>query len=231
MGALETAIIYLTIGLTAAAAVALSRRRSASVADGVPALLATALFWPFYAPFILSQRTGTRHEAEVPRGRSPVTAAEARIQSTEAELIHALGRLEGVAEGVLAPEVERVHRLGDALRATARRLAELEGLLATPELSIERARAALLELDRRGAGPGDPRRQSVTSRARNIERLEAMRARTAESLERALLELEDLGAQILVVRFAGRPEAELVHSIQELTATIEGVAEGLLAGT
>ena len=160
------------------------------------------LFWPFYAPFLLQP--------------------EDRVQ-------RALRSLDGLASDLLAPELARVRGLQGALDAMSRRIAEMDALLEGPELNEPLARTALDDLARRGVPESDPRQQSVRARLRNIERLRAMRDRTRADLERILLKLDEMKSQLLLLKFAGRPEDELVRAVKEIAQSVEEIAEGLLA--
>jgi hypothetical protein len=55
-----------------------------------------------------------------------------------------------------------------------------------------------------------------------------MRERTAADLERVVLQLEEMGARLQLLRFAGRPDAELVGLLQAVASSVEEVTEGLL---
>lgn len=216
MGIPETLLLYLVIGCAVAAANALLAGQ-ARWHDRLFGFVAAALFWPILAPFILTKR---RALPPLPGDGS----LEARISAAEARLLSSLGSLDGVAEDILTPEVERVRGLGEALRRMARRAAEMDALLATPELSRDRALAALAQLK---AGDGDPRNRTVRARLANIERLEAMRTETLEALEQALLEVEEIGSHTALLKFADRPGEEVVRMIRGIADSVEAVAEGL----
>ena len=70
----------------------------------------------------------------------------------------------------------------------------MAALLTTQEFSRERAVRVLEELESGEKGRDDPRIASVRARLANIERLDGMQARTVEGLERALLEVEEIGS-------------------------------------
>jgi hypothetical protein len=104
----------------------------------------------------------------------------------------------------------------------ARRAAEMTALLATPEFSRERAARTLADLDE-----DDPRAASIRARVTNIDRLESMRSRTTQAMERVLLEVEEIGSRMALLRFSDRPEEEVVRMIRDITASVEGVADGM----
>src|SRR5688572_19303972 len=187
MGIFETAIFYTLIGAAVAfAAMLVERDRSPARRAATFAL--TLVFWPVFAPFLLSMRS----RPPVQRPEGPL---DRRIASTEADLIAAMQRIRGVAEAVLAPEIDRVRHLAIALHGMAKRLGEMDRLLETPEFSVSRAEALLAELEDKVKDRDDPRLSSVRSRLRNIERLRGMRAKAADDLERALYKMEEMSSQ------------------------------------
>ena len=154
----------------------------------------------------------------------------ARIAATEAQLLAALGKVEGLAGEALAPEVARIRGLAKALLAVERRASELSALLETPEFDAAAARRLLDDLAARGHGDADVRVQSVKARLRNVDRLRAMRDRAAEDLERVLLQLEEMSTRLLLVQLAPRPGEEAARLVGEIARTVESVSDGLLAG-
>ena len=216
MGFAGTGLLYALLGIAAGLALALRARRRQ-----VLLFFAGLFFWPVFAPFLLSP--GRERE------RRAAPAQDARVQAAQDRILHALSRLGGLAEEVLAPEVARVRGLAGALGAMSRRIAEMDELLSGPELNEPATRALLQDLSERGVPEKDPRQQSVRARLRNIERLRAMRDRTREDLERVLFKLEEMSTQLHLLKFAGRPENEVVRAIKDIAESIEGITEGLLA--
>lgn len=219
MGVIETALFYLLIGAAVGSALLLRETRSPLFARVAIAALGV-LCWPFFAALLLARA----HPAETagPRG----SALELRISQAERVLEQALERLDLATSELVAREVERVRHLVDPLRAMAHRLAEMDALLAAPEFDREQAerRFAALESNARG---DDPRLETLRARLRNIDRLEKMRAHTEAALDRALLELEELGAQVRLLKFAGRTDEEVLERLRAIAAGIEGLAEEL----
>lgn len=221
MGIVETCILYLLLGTVVAVALVL-RAEGKGGGARVVTFVAGVIFWPLYAPFLLSPArpsgTGTGAVAQ------PVRAAQERLRA-------ALRQVEGLAAEVLRPEVARLRGLVDAMGKMEARVAEMDALLATPEFNRALASEQLEALSRRGLGPEDARVQSVQARLRNMERLVAMRERTAADLERVVLQLEEMGSRLQLLKFAGRPDAELVELLQSVAASVEEVTEGLLAAS
>ncbi|MHB8877602.1 MAG: hypothetical protein ACYC8T_28255 [Myxococcaceae bacterium] len=217
MGITSTAVIYATIGLCIAAALAL-RDEHSSAARRAGTFALGALFWPLYAPGLLAARPP-------PLAAAPPT----HIHAAEARLLAALSRVEGIAEEVLAPEVARVRAITGQLSSMERRVAEMDELLGSPEFAPAAAEAALRDLAGRGVSDEDPRVQSVRARLRNIERLRALRDRTAGDLERVSFKLEEMSSQLQLLKFAGRPDAEVVRLVKEIAESVGEATEGILA--
>jgi methyl-accepting chemotaxis protein len=214
MGVVETCILYLLLGSVVAVALVL-RSEGKSGGARVVTFVAGVFFWPVFAPFLLSPVRSAGAVA------LPARAAQERLRA-------ALGQVEGLAAEVLRPEVARLRGLVDAMGKMEARVGEMDALLATPEFNRAVATEQLEALSRRGLPPEDPRVQSVQARLRNMERLAAMRERTAAELERVVLQLEEMGSRLQLLKFAGRPDAELVELLQSVATSVEEVTEGLL---
>lgn len=217
MGIVETCILYLLLGGVIAVALVLRAEGRSGGARGA-IFVAGVFFWPLFAPFLLSPAR-------------PAAPATPPARAAQARLLGALGQVEGLAADVLRPEVARLRGLVDAVGKMEARVAEMDTLLATPEFDRAAASGQLEALSRRGLPPEDPRVQSVQARLRNMERLAAMRERTAADLERVVLQLEEMGSRLQLLKFAGRPDAELVELLQSVASSVEEVTEGLLAAS
>ncbi len=214
MGFVETCVIYFLLGGVVAVALVLRAEGQGPGARCVT-FVAGVFFWPVYAPFLLAPAR-------------PVAPAVPGARAARARLLSALGRVEGLAADVLRPEVARLRGLVDAVGRMEARVVEMDALLASPEFDRAAAEGQREALARRGVPPEDPRAQSVQARLRNVERLGAMRERTAVDLERVVLQLEELGSRLQLLKFAGRPDAELVALLQSVATSVEETTEGLL---
>jgi hypothetical protein len=223
MGVRETCVIYLLIGVAVGVAFAL-RATSGSAWSRAAGCVAGVLFWPLFAPIVLG---AGRAEPRCETGNGGI-ALDARIHGAEEKLVEALSHVEGVAEEIIAPEVSRVRGLAGSMASMARRVREMDALLAGTEFDAGVARAALQGLEARGLGEPDPRVQSIRARLRNIERLDGMRARTADDLERIVLKLEEMSSQIHLLKFAGRSDEELVRMIKGIAESVTQATESLL---
>lgn len=217
MGVVETCILYLLLGGVVAVALVL-RAEGRSPGERAVTFVSGVFFWPVYAPFLLA-----------PARASPTAAVTPPARAARDRLVGALGQVEGLAADVLRPEVARLRGLVDAVGKMEARVAEMDTLLTTPEFDRAAASEQLEALARRGLPPEDARVQSVQARLRNMERLVAMRERTAADLERVVLQLEEMGSRLQLLKFAGRPDAELVALLQSVASSVEEVTEGLLA--
>jgi hypothetical protein len=221
-----TFLLYALVGVCIATALVL-RESSAGAARKVASFLGAALFWPIFAPLMWSSPAAPA--APSARKPQPQSALSPRIRAAEEQLLAALGKVDGVAEDILAPEVARVRSVTGQLASMESRVAEMDALLASPEFNALGAQKALEDLAARGVPEVDPRMQSVRSRLRNIDRLKSMRARTCEDLERVVLKIEEMSSQLQLLKFAGRPDAEVVALIKDIAECVEDVTENLLA--
>ncbi len=226
MGITETGIIYGIIGAVVASAMWLARPASSAIIGGARFVLHTVL-WPFFAPVLLGSST----ERRAPPGKEPSGSSDPRVAEAEARLLDALASLDGVAEDILGPEMERVRELTGSLGIMSRRIGEMDELLATDEFDEERAHKALETICAEDEPDNRARRDSVQARLRNIRRLKQMRQALSADLDRAILEIEEISSQIRLLRFADRPEHEVSGLIQDIAATVEGLSEGLLPAT
>jgi hypothetical protein len=227
MGLAGTGIIYLLLGLVVATATVLGEARPGF---GRVAFLFTigALFWPLFAPTLLgAAKTGAG--ASEARGGADA-AGDARIRAAEADMLAALAKVKGgVAGEAMAPEAKRVRDLANGLRAMAARVVEIEEALRAPGLDPAAIEAQLTDVAARGGAESDPRAQSLRARLRNVERLRALRGRTGDELERSLFKMEEITSQMLLLKFAGRPEAEVSELIDGIADSVEGATEALFA--
>jgi hypothetical protein len=222
MGILGTALIYGIIGLVVAVAMALQRVRTPLGRRAV-LFVAAALFWPLFAPLLLA---GKGEPPPSPSPRAPKSDLEGRVEQAQAGLVASMAKLDGAAENALAPEVDRVRALGGALLGMANRVLEMESLLRSPELDRAAVEARLAELLARGGE--DSLAASARARIRNIERLRGIQSKTRDDLERALLELEEMSSQMMLLKFAGS-DGEVLSRIRQIAETVESITEGLIA--
>ncbi len=227
----ETTVIYLLVGLTVAAAMAITGPGRSLASAGAHFLFHTVA-WPFFAPLLLG-----RAIEEKPRSRAPSGPTKPRINGSppgridkiEARLVDALQRLGPVAEEVLGPKLESVHDLSRSLHRMEARQAEMDALLESDEFDRHSAEQALQRLlDDPDVADDDPRLDSLRSRLRNIDRLHRMSHRTRRDLQQALLKMEEMNSQILLLQFAEQRSEQIADHIQEIASTIEGLSESLL---
>lgn len=227
MGLVGTAIIYAILGLVVAAATALREERPSKARLAFLFTLGV-LFWPLFAPVLLG-RPGAPGADDSREGGSE-GGSDARIRAAEADMLAALAKVKGgVAGEAMAPEAAKVRDLAAGLRAMAVRMGEIDEALAAPGLDPAGIEAQLAELAARGGSEADSRFLSLRARLRNIERLRALRVHTGDDLERALFKMEEITSQMLLLKFAGRPEAEVAELIDGIAGSVEGVTEALFA--
>jgi hypothetical protein len=228
MGILEPTIIYGIVGAVLAAALIIASP-GAPIATRCGLFVVHAALWPFFAPALLGRATANLG-AVIPEksGEDDFGALDPRIRAAEARLITALSRLDGVAEEILAPQMESVRNLSRSLARMDMRLAEMDELLTSPEFDRVEAEKALRGLiDNPQITADDSRIESIEARLRNIDRLHHMRERARRDIERAILKMEEMNSQILLFRFADKPENEMAELIGDISATVDGLSEGL----
>lgn len=208
---LVTLLAYLLAGLAVAVALGRGEPRGAmSVARaGLHAFL-----WPLFLPVLLPTAT-------------PPGTEGSRIDAAEATLQEALQRLGRELGDPLALEHARVGALGTALRAAARRLAELEAVLSSPDHHVETLARELAVLGERE--DSKPVADILRERLAHLARLEGLRAQARADLERALARAGELATRLTLLRYegataqaAGRAR-ELTDTIDELCHTLEAV--------
>jgi hypothetical protein len=208
-----TLIIYGLIGLVVSPAM----RLRAVVPVGWPTLVAYAVFWPFFAPFLFAPRV------------APTADSNGPIAQARQELQIAVGELPKRTQTLLQDEVARVLALTDGMQTLERGIIDMDAVLATPSFDQSTTQATLEALLARGCGEDDPRVQSVRARLDNIAQLHRLRDRRAADLEQALLTLQALTSEVrlLACAFVGRDETPL--AIAQVSALVRALAEGLFA--
>ena len=206
----QTLILYLVIGVAVAGAVYLTTgpRRWFRAATAVP-------FWPVYLPLLL-----TRAAANGPGPSDAATGGpdewSAAIERTDRELAAALGSLDGWAEDVLARERGRIRDLRTAWLSQARRIREMDRLLAQPEFAGD--------ADDAPAPPDDRLRASRAARRQNVDRLCGLRQRAADDLARSLAWVRELVSMIQLAKFSGAPAARAEELVAQIAAAVEGLS-------
>ena len=224
MGIAETFIVYLIIGVVVVSTMRVVGSRS----DRTPSLLGMAswlILWPFFAPTIFGHavsQSGSQPKPEV------LSTPPSRLHAAQNRLLAAIHSLDGLAESVLSPQVAQIDAMMQSLNTAENRLGEMEKLLGSQEFDLSQVDAALGQLHTQGYGEDEPRVRSLHARRRNIERLQTMRDRTREELERALVRLEEMSSQVLLLRFADQPETKLAHLLKEVADNVDDVADAVL---
>jgi hypothetical protein len=198
--------LYVLVGM-ACAALALARAWSMPGAISDAALLLG--FWPLYGPFLLVR---AQQAGELPSDK-------------EAAFLAAVRRASGTPLGRLLPDGATAQALARGLRAAARRVHELESLLARPDFQEEAAVARLAQLERAGASPAAL--SSAGMRLQNVRRLRALRDRFAGELDEVGELLAQLTAQAEVLRLSRAADAAAGELVGELLARVEGL-DGIL---
>jgi hypothetical protein len=203
--------LYFVVGI--AAGVAIYAR--AAVRDGravASAVLAVPL-WPLWAPIAL-----TAHRAP------PPFMLEGVPRQIEAALAEALDAVEGSPLENLLSKGAVTNILGEVERAAAR-CAELDALLARPELDPDLAAQRLTALESEGAAP----RTLASARLHheNVRRLVNLRARDRQALEELTDLVAALRTQLVLARYAGSSAEGVGGIVTEMWARVEGLGAAI----
>jgi hypothetical protein len=200
MTLVELGVLYLVVGVGAAAATLVRRRALLDALLLVP-------FWPLLAPFQLMRDVGVTE----PRAGADFLAALEQAARTPL--------------GPLLPAPHTMRLLAERLAVASAKVAEIDGVLARREFDLEAAQAELTALRARDAS--DLARTSAAMRVQNIHRLARLRDRFARELDDVRALLVQLETQVEVVRLAGTPDATAAELIHELLARVEGLDQVL----
>jgi hypothetical protein len=202
----ELALAYAAVGAVLALVAAATRRASA-----LDALLLVGL-WPLYGPVLVggvAARPGT-----------PTGAPDER----EEALVVALRKAAGTPLAGTLPDEAHARALAARMRDGRARLAELDRVLARPDLdeAAARARARILETD--GAHPGAV--ATALRRVHTIRRLRDLRRRFAADLEEVDEVVTQLTVQLELVSFAGGLDtaAELAADLCARVEALDDIA-------
>ncbi|MCB9759840.1 MAG: hypothetical protein H6739_08405 [Alphaproteobacteria bacterium] len=202
MRPLELLVVYLMIGAGVALAWSRSGKEGAAWAVGL---------WPLFVPALLVR--------EAPPSPPPVLRTGGwgdRIAAAIGALEAALGAWDALPERSVCEQSLRAASRG--LGALAERHAQLDGVLSTPENSLERL-AVELEAAPVGARP------LVEARLGNVQHLHRLREEAREELERALAGLADLSTRVHLARFTGHDAREVAAQLARLAAAVDGASE------
>jgi hypothetical protein len=153
----------------------------------------------------------------------PHDGLAAAIAQVDGELEAALGSLDGWAEDVLARERGRIRDLRTAWLAQARRICEMDRLLALPEYAEETGPEPPPGLSPTMAD--DRLRNCRQARRQNIERLRCLRGRAYNDLAASLAWVRELVSMIHLAKFSGAPAARAEELVAQIAAAVEGLSE------
>jgi hypothetical protein len=217
MRPIETLVLYGLAGICVGVAFLL---RGQAVAGPRPVFaLASLFFWPLLVPVLLLPPRKQQGSAG-----SPAASSSSRLQT-------AMAGLDGVASELALPEIARVRVHAASVVALETRVADMDALLATPDFDHAAAVKTLTDLTHRGLPDNDSRVASVRGRLRNIERLRSLRQQSAENLERVCLQIEEITAQLKLLRFAGgsTSDNEAVAAMRQVADNMQSMTEVMLS--
>lgn len=210
-GTFGIALVYLLAG--AVCAILLARRERSFAMRATTAALAL-LAWPLWAPVALSRE---------PIVRGVGASAERRIHLA---LDEASAAVKGSPLATLLPE-SQVASLRAIVERAAVRIAELEAMVARPELDAEAAERRLASLVQSAAAP----RTLASARVHldNARKLAALLEHERRSLE-DLADLADaLRTQLVLARYAGSSLEGVGDTVTEVWARVQGLEAAMSA--
>ncbi len=234
----ESLLIYLLVGVAVAAAVALSNDRSP---EGIGPtrrgcgsmfrIVAATFFWPLFLPIVLSQshasddRPRTYPAATEKPCDEPNDAMARRIAQVDGELVAALASLDGWAEGAIARERLRIDELRTAWNAQAKRIRDMDGVLAAAEPDPHADTAPEAPSDAPNDEPSTRAAQSARARRGNLARLRQVRDRAESDLATTLASVRELVSMIHLAKFTGEPASRADELLAQIAAAVEGLSE------
>jgi hypothetical protein len=214
----QVLLLYVMAGTGVAAAVYLSCG-AARLACWF--MTATALiFWPLYLPLLLSPRAEAVKPAQGAGQASPAAPPDeldCAIARVDAELEGALRSLDGWAEEVLAREQGRLDELRAAWCGQARRIREMDGLLAQTDGELVGGRFDAQAFAER-------LRASQEVIRHNRELLREVRERTFQDLLATLAWVRELVSMIHLAKFTGAPASRAEELVAQIAAAVEGLS-------
>ncbi|HTU24984.1 MAG TPA: hypothetical protein VMF30_06280 [Pirellulales bacterium] len=227
MGFGETLVFYLVLGCVVAVAVYVTQDRR-GIAGTAFRLAMAAAFWPLYLPLLLSSERGEASRRQPVQSPDGMAAA---IADVERELDAALANLDGWAESALAREKGRIAELREALSAQARRIREMDALLAavapadkTADDAESAAGASAAELPAGDATALGRCRRSEQARAENLARLATVRRQTHADLMATLAWIRELVSMMHLAKFTGAPASRSEELMAQIAAAVEGIS-------
>lgn len=216
-----TLVTYLAAGVVLATV--LARRSAAPSLQRAGTFVVHAVLWPIFVPLLLPAPAARPAEA------GDLAGYGQRIAAAERTLEEALRLLGRDLNDPLSLEAARVRGLGQAMRAAAQRLVELDGLLGAQGPQEEELTAQLARLRH------DPEAGALVEileqRVGHLQRLKALRNQARADLERAIARAGELSTRLTLLRYedpsrtggAAAKARELTDSIEELCRVLNEV--------
>lgn len=204
----ELLALYLVMGVACAVAILVRAEERGGRTLGSAALAVP--LWPLWAPVALAAR-----RTPLPPGTTADIAQRIRLCLAEA-----LDAVHGSPLQALLPRGAAERILSQVERAAAR-CAELDDLLAQPQLSAAAAACRIAALEQTG---GTPRTlASARLHQENVHRLQDLRDRDRRALEELGELVVALRTQLVLARYAGSSAAGVGDVVVEMWARIEGL--------
>lgn len=216
-----TLVTYLAAGAVLAAV--LANRSAAPSLQRAGTFVVQAVLWPIFVPLLLPA------QPPKPAAGADLSGYGERIAAAERTLEEALRLLGRDLDDPLSLEAARVRGLGQAMRAAAQRLVELDALLGAqgPQEEELTAQVSRLRLDPEAGALAE----ILAQRVGHLQRLKALRNQARADLERAIARAGELSTRLTLLRYedpsrsggAAAKARELTDSIEELCRTLNEV--------
>ena len=233
VGLSETLIFYLVVGGVVAVAVYAADDRGSRAGAGLRLSMAV-VFWPLYLPLLLSARAANR-PADPPAQQPDAMAAA--IADVERELDTAPANLDGWAEKRADREKGRIAELRTALSAQARRIREMDALLAdvasqgdSPVRPMTRPARRHLPTQSLGATTTDRAAQTVVGGAERPARRiwpgwRRCGGKRIADLMATLAWIRELVSMMHLAKFTGVARSRTESLMAQIAAAVEGVSD------
>jgi hypothetical protein len=215
MGAFETFLFYLVIGIAVAVAVWTTEEDHPPGERSLRSVSAIA-FWPVYIPILLSPQE-KRGQPAASSGTPPTDELAAGIAQVEQELDVALASLDGWGEEALSREQQRISELRAAWNGQANRIRGIDQVLQSVPVFNERNEAPNESSHRA--------QQAEHARRQNLQRLRHVREQLFEDLTATLARVRELVSLIHLARFTGAPASRADELVARIATSVEGLTE------
>jgi hypothetical protein len=219
----QTLVLYAVLGAGVAVAVYL-RGEAIGRLESSFRIASALVFWPLYVPMLLS-RTDARGVAAMCFSQAPTDELALSIAQAESEVNAALESLRGWADNVLAAERGRIHEVREHWVRLARRIRDMDRLLALSDDPPQTQGKGIVSPDLVGVvreqGWNERLNQLREARLQSREQLKALRQRAADELMESLLLARQIASMVQLARFNGAPPTMAAELLARIATTTD----------